>query len=89
MTLVTESSTANTAFQANEYDMYWVGLANPTILQQLDGAGIYVKEDNQNGMGVESLGLIPNSAIDGPWPMPVSAAPCATPSMWMPSTQHS
>ena len=47
--------------------MYWVGLANPTILQQLDGAGIYVKEDNQNGMGVESLGLIPNSAIDGPW----------------------
>lgn len=67
VTLVTESSTANTAFQANEYDMYWVGLANPTILQQLDGAGIYVKEDNQNGMGVESLGLIPNSAIDGPW----------------------
>lgn len=61
VTLVTESSTANTAFQANEYDMYWVGLANPTILQQLDGAGIYVKEDNQNGMGVESLGLIPNS----------------------------
>ncbi len=67
VTLVTEPSTANTAFQANEYDMYWVGLANPTILQQLDGAGIYVKEDNQNGMGVESLGLIPNSAIDGPW----------------------
>lgn len=67
VTLVTESSTASTAFQANEYDMYWVGLANPTILQQLDGAGIYVKEDNQNGMGVESLGLIPNSAIDGPW----------------------
>ena len=66
VTLVTESSTANTAFQANEYDMYWVSLANPTILQQLDGAGIYVKEDNQNGMGVESLGLIPNSAIDGP-----------------------
>lgn len=61
------TETANTAFQANEYDMYWVGLANPTILQQLDGAGIYVKEDNQNGMGVESLGLIPNSAIDGPW----------------------
>ena len=28
VTLVTESSTANTAFQANEYDMYWVGLAN-------------------------------------------------------------
>ena len=67
VTLVTEPSTASTAFQANEYDMYWVGLANPTILQQLDGAGIYVKEDNQNGMGVESLGLIPNSAIDGPW----------------------
>ena len=43
--------------------MYWVGLANPTILQQLDGAGIYVKEDNQNGMGVESLGLIPNLSL--------------------------
>lgn len=67
VTLVTESSTASTAFQANEYDMYWVGLTAPTILQQLDSAGIYVKEDNQNGMGVESLGLIPNSAIDGPW----------------------
>ena len=66
VTLVTESSTANTAFQANEYDMYWVGLANPTILQQLDGAGIYVKEDNQNGMGVESLGLIPNFATIAP-----------------------
>lgn len=35
VTLVTESSTANTAFQANEYDMYWVGLANPTILPRL------------------------------------------------------
>lgn len=67
ITVVTESSTASTAFQANEYDMYWVGLTNPTILQQLDGAGIYVKEDNQNGMGVESVGLIPNSSIDGPW----------------------
>ena len=65
--MVTESSTASTAFRANEYDMYWVGLTAPTVLQELDSAGIYVKEDNQNGMGVESVGLIPNSAIDGPW----------------------
>lgn len=67
ITVVTESSTASTAFRANEYDMYWVGLTAPTVLQELDSAGIYVKEDNQNGMGVESVGLIPNSAIDGPW----------------------
>ena len=47
VTLVTESSTANTACQTYPVHIVLVGLANPTILQQLDGAGIYVKEDNR------------------------------------------
>lgn len=67
ITVVTETSTGNTAFRANEYDMFWVPLMPATIRQELDNAGIYLKEDNQNGMGVETLGLIPNSAADGPW----------------------
>lgn len=67
ITVVTESSTGSTAFRANEYDMFWIGLTSPTIQQELINEGIYIKEDNQNGMGVETLGLVPNSAIDSPW----------------------
>lgn len=67
VTVVTESSTASTAFRANEYDMLWVGLGSPTVMQELDNEGIYIKEDNKNGMGVETVGLIPNSVIDSPW----------------------
>ncbi len=67
ITVVTEPSTGCTAFRANEYDMFWVGLGNPTIIQELENDGIYIKEDNQNGMGVETIGLIPNSVLDSPW----------------------
>ena len=40
---------------------------SPLVKQDLDNDGIYVAERNENGMGVGTLGLIPNSAIDGPW----------------------
>ena len=64
--MVTESSTAETAFRANEYDMIQVLDMSPLVKQDLDNDGIYVAERNENGMGVGTLGLIPNSAIDGP-----------------------
>lgn len=67
ITVVTESSTAETAFRANEYDMLQVLDMSPLVKQDLDNDGIYVAERNENGMGVGTLGLIPNSAIDGPW----------------------
>ena len=67
ITVVTESSTAETAFRANEYDMIQVLDMSPLVKQDLDNDGIYVAERNENGMGVGTLGLIPNSAIDGPW----------------------
>ena len=83
ITVVTESSTAETAFRANEYDMLQVLDMSPLVKQDLDNDGIYVAERNENGMGVGTLGLIPNSAIDGPWPMLASVVQCATPLMWM------
>lgn len=67
ITVVTETSTGSTAFRANEYDMFWVGISSPMVQQELQNEGIYIKEDNQNGMGVETVGLIPNSVIEGPW----------------------
>ena len=65
ITFISEETTKSTAFQAGEYDM--IDISTPTIIQELDGAGIYVTENNENGMGVGTLGLIPNSAIDSPW----------------------
>ena len=62
ITVVTESSTAETAFRANEYDMLQVLDMSPLVKQDLDNDGIYVAERNENGMGVGTLGLIPNSA---------------------------
>ena len=67
ITVVTESSTGYTAFRANEYDMFWIGLTSPTIQQELSSDSTFVKEDNRNGMGIATLGLIPNSAIDSLW----------------------
>lgn len=65
ITVVTEMSTQSTAFQAGEYDM--IDVSDPTIMQELNGTGIYLVENNTNGMGAGTLGLIPNSAIDSPW----------------------
>lgn len=65
ITTITEETTRSTAFQAGEYDM--IDVSTPTVLQELDGAGIYLTEKNENGMGVGTLGLIPNSALDSPW----------------------
>lgn len=65
ITSVAEESTRSTAFQAGEYDM--VDISDPTVLQELTASGSYVTENNENGMGAGTLGLIPNSAIDSPW----------------------
>ncbi len=65
VTVVTEEATRSTAFQAGEYDM--VDVTKPTTKMELDATGMYVTENNSNGMGVGTLGLIPNSAIDSPW----------------------
>ncbi len=65
ITTVTEEATRKTAFQAGEYDMIDTG--DPTTMSELDGQGIYITEDNHNGMGIGTLGLIPNSAMDSPW----------------------
>lgn len=67
ITVVTEASTGCTAFRANEYDMFWTGTSSVTTMQELQNDGIYVEETNENGMGVETMGLIPNSAADSPW----------------------
>ena len=67
ITVVTEASTASTAFRAGEYDMVEVNAATPTVKQELDNDGIYITENNTNGMGVGTLGVIPNSAMDSPW----------------------
>lgn len=68
ITTVTETATQKTAFLAGEYDM--IDVSDPTTMSELDGAGIYIKEDNANGMGIGTLGLIPNSALDSPWADP-------------------
>lgn len=65
VTSITEETTRSTAFQAGEYDLIDVSI--PTVIQELDAVGTYVTESNENGMGVGTLGLIPNSAIDSPW----------------------
>lgn len=67
ITVITETSTASTAFQAGEYDMVAVSSMSPLVIQELDATGMYVAEENKNGMGIGTLGIIPNSALDGPW----------------------
>lgn len=67
ITVISEISTASTAFQAGEYDMIVVNSMDPLVIQELDSTGLYVAEDNKNGMGIGTLGLIPNSALDSPW----------------------
>lgn len=65
ITTVTEPTTLSTAFQAGEYDI--ADFSDPIIMSELDATGRFVTEMNHNGMGVGTLGLIPNSKIDGPW----------------------
>lgn len=67
ITYISETSTSNTAFQAGEYDMLLVGDMSPLIKQELEGMGTYIAERNENGMGLEAVGLIPNSIADTPW----------------------
>lgn len=67
ITVISEPTTMSTAFQAGEYDIISVGDMSPMIKQELTGAGIYIEERNTNGVGIETVGLIPNSAIDSPW----------------------
>lgn len=65
ITTVTEEATRKTAFQAGEYDL--IDTTDPTTIMELNGMGMFVTEDNHNAMGIGTLGLIPNSAIEGPW----------------------
>lgn len=58
--VVDEPSTRASAFQAGEFDI--VHMNNLTIAQQLSGAGKYVEENNESGVGLVGTGLIPNSS---------------------------
>ena len=67
ITLITEVSTMQTAFMAEEYDLIGISNFNPISLQELENTGMYNVTVNENGMGIGTLGLIPNSKIDSPW----------------------
>lgn len=67
ITVITETSTASTAFQAGEYDMINISSLNPLAIQELESTGLYIAENNNNGMGIGAMGIIPNSAVDSPW----------------------
>lgn len=71
ITVITEISTLQTAFMAEEYDIIGVSNFNPINLQELDNAGMYNALVNENGMGIGTLGLIPNSKMDSPWADPL------------------
>ena len=44
---------------------------SPIALQELENAGMYTALVNENGMGIGTLGLIPNSKMDSPWADPL------------------
>ena len=67
LVFITEETTMQTAFRAGEYHVCSAGNFNPTIIQELRADGIYNETVNHNGMGVGTLGLIPNSKVDSPW----------------------
>lgn len=67
LVVITEATTMQTAFRAGEYHVCGAGNFNPTIIQELRADGIYNETANHNGMGVGTLGLIPNSKVDSPW----------------------
>lgn len=67
LVIITETTTMQTAFRAGEYDVCGIGNFVPTAIQELQADGIYQETINHNGMGVGTLGLIPNSKIDSPW----------------------
>lgn len=57
--IISEPTTLENALTAGEIDL--LSYASIENLQNLEATGNFVRESNENGMGVESVGVIPNS----------------------------
>ena len=57
--IISEPTTLENALTAGEIDM--ISYASIENLQNLEATGNFVRESNENGMGVETVGVIPNS----------------------------
>lgn len=58
-TMISEQATLENALNAGEIDL--VSYAGVDMLNNLDIENKYIREVNQNGVGIESVGLIPSS----------------------------
>ena len=63
MYTIEEPTTRAFAFEAGEFDMVFMN--NLVVGQQLIDSGLYVLHENQSGVGLVGVGLIPNSAMPG------------------------
>ena len=57
--IISETATLENALTAGEIDM--ISYASIDTLKNLEETGNFVRETNENGMGVETTGVIPNS----------------------------
>lgn len=67
--VVDEPTTRASAFEAGEYDI--ILMNNLTVANDLIQKDTYVLETNENGQGLVMTGLIPNSAVEGPFQDPL------------------
>lgn len=67
--VVDEPTTRASAFEAGEYDI--ILMNNLTVANDLINSGKYEMEKNVSGQGLVSTGLIPNSALEGPFQDPL------------------
>ena len=63
--VVDEPTTRSSAFEAGEYDI--ILMNNLTVANDLIQQDKYVMQTNTNGQGLVMTGLIPNSAVEGPF----------------------
>lgn len=61
-TMIAEPTTMENALAAGEIDM--ISYASIDSLRNLEPSGLYVRETNGNGVGVETTGIIPDSASE-------------------------
>lgn len=67
--VVDEPTTRASAFEAGEYDI--ILMNNLTVANDLINTGKYEVERNASGQGLVMTGLIPNSAVEGPFQDPL------------------
>lgn len=66
--IVDEPTTRASAFEAGEYDI--ILMNNMTVANDLMNKNLYEVETNVSGQGLVMTGLIPNSALEGPFQDP-------------------